>query len=59
MSPQVLSLFTFAILSGTLMGTAQKFLAGYNPWLVNGIAALVTSLFALLIWFFTSDRGVS
>lgn len=59
MSPQVVWLFIFAILSGTLMGTAQKFLAGYSPWLVNGIAALVTAFFALLIWFFTADRDVS
>lgn len=43
MSPQVLWLFTFAILSGTLMGTAQKFLAGYNPLLVNAVAQGIAS----------------
>lgn len=51
MSPQILWLFIFAILSGTLMGTAQKFLAGYSPLLVNAVAQAVASLifFALTL----------
>lgn len=51
MSPQVIWLFLFAILSGTLMGTAQKFLAWYNPLLVNAVAqGLAALIFFGLYW---------
>jgi len=50
MSPQVVWLFIFAILSGTLMGTAQKFLAGYSPLLVNAVAQWVASIIFFVLY---------
>lgn len=57
MSPQILWLFIFAILSGTLMGTAQKFLSGYSPLLVNAVAQAVASLIFFVLTLMTKSGG--
>lgn len=50
MSQQSILLFLFAILSGTMMGISQKFLAGYNPLLVNAIAQAVASVVFFVLY---------
>lgn len=57
MSPQVVWLFIFAILSGTLMGTAQKFLAGYSPLLVNAVAQAVASMIFFVLYMIFKGTG--
>ena len=52
MTPQVLGLFLFAMASGTLMWTSQKFLAGYSPLLVNAVALGSASLIFVILYFF-------
>ncbi len=52
MTPQVIGLFFFAMASGTLMGTSQKFLAGYSPLLVNAIALGSASLIFVILYLF-------
>ena len=57
MSPQVIGLFLFAMLSGTLMWSAQKFLSGYSPLLVNAVALWVGwIIFSLLYLFFRQEN---
>ncbi len=66
MSPQVIGLFLFAILSGTLMSIMLKVLSGYNMYLTYGLAVLVSSLVSLTIrwlwwkwsWWFEFHRGI-
>ena len=48
---KVMLLFLLAFASGTTMGISQKFLAGYSPFLVYGVAGLVQWLWALLLWY--------
>lgn len=57
MSPQLIWLFLFAILSGTLMGTAQKFLAGYSLLLVNAVAQAVASIIFFVLYMIFKETG--
>ena len=50
MSPQVLWLFLFAILSGTMMWISQKLLAGYSPLLINAVAQWVASIIFFVLY---------
>lgn len=52
MNPQVLGLFAFAMFSGTLMWTSQKFLAGYNPLLVNAVSLGSASILFMVLYLF-------
>lgn len=57
MTPQVLGLFLFAMASGTLMGTSQKFLAGYSPLLVNAVALWSASLIFVVLYLFFKESA--
>lgn len=46
----VVGLFMLAIASGAMMSTAQKFLSGYSPLLVNAVALGVASLVFAIIY---------
>lgn len=52
MNLQVLGLFAFAMFSGTLMWTSQKFLAGYNPLLVNAVSLGSASILFVILYLF-------
>lgn len=60
MNWQTLLLFLLAFASGTGMGISQKFLAGFSPYLVNGIAWLVLWWVSLILWYifgWSSSQG--
>jgi drug/metabolite transporter (DMT)-like permease len=57
MNPQVIGLFLFAILSGTMMGISQKFLAGYSPLLVNAVAQAVASMIFFVLYMVVKGTG--
>lgn len=59
MTPQTLGLFLLAILSGTGMGIAQKFLSGYSPWLVNAVAQWCASIIFVLVYMTIKWQGVN
>jgi drug/metabolite transporter (DMT)-like permease len=47
----------FAILSGTMMGISQKFLAGYSPLLVNAVAQWVASVIFFVLYMIFKGTG--
>ena len=51
MNWQTFLLFLLAFASGTGMWISQKFLAGFSPYLVNGIAWLVLGGMSLILWY--------
>lgn len=51
MNWKTLLLFLLAFASGTSMWISQKFLAGFSPYLVNGIAGLVLGGSSLILWY--------
>ena len=50
MTPQVIGLFMFAMLSGTLMSVSMKYLSQYNALFVNAVAMTVAALVLFIIY---------
>lgn len=57
MTPQVIGLFMFAMLSGTLMSVSMKYLSQYNALFVNAVAMTVAALVLFIIYLFQKQEG--
>lgn len=58
MTTQTLVLFSFVIMSGTVMSIMLKLLSDYNMYLMYGLAVLISSIVSLSIrWFGTKWSG--